>query len=249
MKRIRALDEPTAGLTNYLECEGTDAIWDGFRSHQAGAAYRDLIETLQSLQHGLCGYCESGLKERDRQIEHVIPQSAPKDGAKRALAPTNMIACCRGGTHEQEDDARWLKPVKRNRSCGEAKGNKMETDFIDPRCLPALPSLVSINFNGKIKADETACADAGFDASKVNKTINILGLDVEHLRLAREKHWQALSDNWQGHLDDPQKIQEAARIELSPAKDNLLPQFFSTSRSYFGPLAEKILAEEPQEWI
>ena len=80
MKRIRALSEPTSGLRDYLDCDGEHANWDGFRSHQAGAAYREVIETLGSLQHGLCGYCEIDIKEWDRQVEHVVPQSDPRRG-------------------------------------------------------------------------------------------------------------------------------------------------------------------------
>ena len=44
-------------------------------------------------------------------------------------------------------------------------------------------------------------------------------------------------------------MKEAARMELLPREDNRLPRFFSTSRSYFGPVAERILEEAPQEWI
>ena len=110
-----------------------------------------------------------------------------------------------------------------------------------------------VGYDGRIRADAEACQDASFD---VNKTIEILGLNVERLRRAREKHWRALSENFQKLFDDPQIIQndpqiiqEAARMELLPGQDNRLPRFFTTSRSYFGPVAERILEEAPQEWI
>ena len=41
----------------------------------------------------------------------------------------------------------------------------------------------------------------------------------------------------------------AARTELSPGEDARLPRFFTTSRSYFAPLGEEILAQAPQAWI
>ena len=160
-----------------------------------------------------------------------------------------MIACCKGGTWSTGDDARWRTPVKRNRSCGEAKQDLADPDFVDPRILPSLPPLTRVRFDGEITADEVACANAAIDAERVNRTIDILGLNVGRLRLAREKRWRALNDNWREHYNDPQVMMEAARLELSPGNDGHLPRFFTTSRSYFAPVAEEILAEAPQAWI
>lgn len=249
MKRIRALNGPTPGLADYLGGDGHQANWDGFCSHHGGAAKRELTVSLCSIQHGLCGYCEINITESDRQVEHVVPQSAPVQGEVRALDAKNMMVCCKGGTRQNRDDARYLRPLKHNRSCGEAKGNRVDPEFLDPRELPALPMLMRVGYDGRIRADAEACQDASFDVNKVNKTIEILGLNVKRLQLAREKHWRYLSEKYQKHFDDPQIIQEAARPELLPGKDNCLPPFFSTSRSYFGPVAEKILEEAPQKWI
>ncbi len=249
MKRIRALDGPTPGLADYLEGDGHQANWDGFCSHHRGDAKSELTESLCSIQHGLCGYCEIDITENDRQVEHVIPQSAPVQGDVRALDAKNMMVCCKGGTQQNRDDARYLCPLKHNRSCGEAKEDCVNPKFLDPRELPALPSLIEVHSNGEIRADKEACEDASICVDRVKETIDILGLNVDRLRLAREKHWRALSENWQDYFDDPQAMKEAARMELLPGKDNRLPRFFTTSRSYFGPVAERILEEAPQEWI
>ena len=147
------------------------------------------------------------------------------------------------------DGERRLEPVKRNRSCGEAKGNLVASDFVDPRELPALPSLTRVRYDGRIEADETSCSNAPIDADRVNRTIKILGLNVERLRIVREKHWSNLAENWDDHYDDPQVMREAACGELLPDGDGRLKRFFSTSRSYFGPLGEEILVEAPQAWI
>ena len=248
MKRIRALDGPTPGLADYLEREDEQYVsWDGFRSHQKGAAYKELVSALERIQHGLCGYCETKIKQLDKQVEHVIPQSDPEKDKDHVFDPKNMIVCCKGGTRKTDDAARYKEPVNHNRSCGEKKEDCVDPEFIDPRELPALPSLMRVDYTGRVKADEKACEDASMDVNKVNKTIDILGLNVERLRRAREKHWQALTD--QDYLGDPQKMENAVRGELLPDQDNKLPQFFSTSRSYFGPAAEKVLAEIPQSWI
>ena len=159
------------------------------------------------------------------------------------------MVCCKGGTSEIDDDARWRTPVRRNLSCGQAKADSVDPDFVDPRTLPALPSLTRVRYNGEIEADEVACANAAIDADRMNRTIEVLGLNVEHLRLAREKHWNALSDGWQEHLEDPQAMREAARMELSSKEGSRLPRFFTTTRSYFAPVSEEILAEAPRAWI
>ena len=249
MKRIRALDVPTPGLTDYLDCESDGANWEGFRSHAAGAAYSELAGTLQDVQHGLCGYCEIDIIDQDRQVEHVIPQSDRLQGSEHVLDHANMIACCKGGTLQTNDENRRLDPVDRNRSCGEAKDDLVDADFIDPRMLPALPSLTHVNFEGRIEADVGACQNRGIDTAKVKKTIRILGLNVERLRRAREIHWNALSENWKADIDNPELMEAAARVELIPDRGNRLPRFFTTSRSYFDVYGEKILAEPPQGWV
>ena len=100
-----------------------------------------------------------------------IPQSDPRNDAALALDHPNMIACCRGGTLQTDDKARRLDPVRRNRSCGEAKEALVDTDFIDPRALPALPSLIRVNFDGRMDADTAACEIGGIEVDKVEKTM------------------------------------------------------------------------------
>ena len=250
MKRIASLIGPTPDLATYLG-EEIDEVkdWDGFRSHAAGASYLELIETLVDTQHGLCGYCEIDIQKRDRQIEHVIPQSDPLHGATHALDPGNMIACCKGGTILTCDETRRLDPVRRNRSCGEAKDDLVDADFIDPRTLPDLPSLTRVNFDGRIEADAASCQSCGIHVHKVERTIEILGLNTERLRRARENRWSALSDNWASDIDDPEIMQAAARGELLPDEGNRLPRFFTTSRSYFGIYGENVLGQPPRDWI
>ena len=250
MKKIRSLEGPTSGLEAYLD---DDVIktkdWVEFRSHESGDSYLQLVEALVEIQHGICGYCEIDIKNTDRQVEHVIPQSHPKHGAIHALDYRNLIACCKGGTLYISDEARRLDPVKLNRSCGEAKENKVSTKFIDPRKLPPSPSVTKVIFNGRIQPNEAACVRTGITVDLVEKTIELLGLNCERLRRARENHWNALIDSWGSKIDNPEIIEAAARAELLPDKNNRLPRFFTTSRSYFDAHGEKVLSEDPGDWI
>ena len=251
MKRIRGLCESTRGLEDYLDCVGQGAEWEDFRSHDAGNSYRELLNELIDLQHGLCGYCEIDLTELDRQIEHVAPRS---HDSSRALDVTNMIACCKGGTEgvygdaRSRDETRYREPVRRHQSCGQKKGDRADDDFIDPRRLPALPSLTRVLVNGTMEADAAACESVGESAAHVQRTIEILGLNVRRLRDARERRWRALNDAWKDHLDDLDVMEGAARTELLP-NNGYLPRFFTTNRSYFGPASERILAEYPRAWV
>ena len=253
MKRIRMLCESTRGLGEYLDCVEHGAEWQDFRSHDAGNSYGELLNEMIDLQHGLCGYCEIDLTELDRQVEHVVPRSAP-NGASRSLDVTNMIACCKGGTAgvygntRKRDETRYREPVRHNQSCGQKKGDRVYKNLIDPRTLPALPSLIRVLLDGTMKADAKACECVGESADRVERTIEILGLNVRRLRDARERRWRTLNDTWKDYVDDPDMMGEVARGELLP-KNGRLPRFFTTNRSYFGSVGERILAEHPQVWI
>lgn len=255
MKTIRKLNAPTPGLAEYLNAVGDNANWENFRSHNAGAAYRELRDALIQNQHGLCAYCEIELIELDYQIEHVIPQSDPQYGASGEVDITNLIACCKGGTssvfapsQKSNDEGRYLEPIKYNMSCGQAKGNHSDADFLDPRKLPALPSLTKVLRDGRIEADEEACRLEGMSPIRVTRTIEILNLNAERLRLAREKWWNDLVDR-SGQIDDSDMMSDWIRAVLIPDENDQLDPFFTTSRCYFGPLGERVLARQPQPWI
>ena len=252
MKRIRRLPGPIPGLADYRRQAGADANWSGYRNRPAGLnRYRELVGKLSDLQHGLCGYCEIDLVEKDRQVEHVIPVSAPSRGTAHALDAGNMIACCRGGASNdpnvRQDQERFAPPEA---SCGHAKGDNVAPEFVDPRELPDLPSLTRVRPNGRIEADNSACETAGWSANEVEETIRILGLNVRRLQRARRDYWSNLSKQMPEYRDhpNPNAMRDWARRRLLP-QNGSLPKFFTTNRSYFGQWGERVLAEVPRDWI
>ena len=249
MKRIRTLRDMPRGLSEYLELEADDPDWDRFRSHEAGAAYQNLRGALMDLQHGLCGYCEARLVRPHVQVEHVVPRHKPNEGRWRELDQTNMMACCLGGTKDVGDEGQYLLPVKDNISCGQSKGEHVDERFVDPRTLPAVPALVRIRDSGEMEVDPDACAATDAPARHVVHSIGVLGLDVRRLRQARRKRWSDLNRMFEEGLDDPVVITAVARQELTPGENGELPAFFTTVRSFFGPVAEAVLGEHPQAWI
>ena len=246
MKRIRTMVEPTPGLSSYLD-EATTPSYGEFRDYRGGAAYRELIAELVYLQRGLCGYCEIeiNLQQSNHQVEHVLPQSADPEAA---LDASNLIACCKGGTVESKDEERFLKPPKRNLSCGQAKAERDDPQFLDPRRLPALPSLLAVRNDGRIEADGDACRSQD-EIARVERTIEILGLNVERLRTARGRRWRDLLDVWAPHFQSGDAMTQGARNALLPGPDGRLARFFTTRRSFFGRYAEHVLSLTPDSWI
>lgn len=249
MKRIRSLDVPPPGLSAFVAEADDAADWDEFHAHRQNASYRELRADLIDLQHGLCGYCEIEIGDSNRQVEHVVPQSHPQLGAARVFDATNMLASCLGGERSIEHGARRRGAAARMLSCGQKKADRFESNFVDPRTLPSLPSLLQVQSDGRIQADHDACAKAARSAGDVTDTIKLLGLNVERLRTAREAVWRALIERCRPFLDDQEAMREAARAALMPSGGRL-PPFFTTNRSFFAEWGgEAILAEPPQGWI
>ena len=85
MKRIRRLDEATPGLSDYRDVERDHPGWIEFRSHQEGAAFRELPDALIEKQRDLCGYCETDLPSST-----ISPASSPRvAGITTTNSPTS----------------------------------------------------------------------------------------------------------------------------------------------------------------
>lgn len=258
MKRIRTLASPPPGIAAYLNKPDASLDWNTFQDADR-CAFRELRDALAALQHGLCGYCEINLVSNDVQVEHFIPKSDRVQGSALALDCTNLIACCKGGGEKMfeaaalNDAERFQLPVPGNLSCGQAKGNRELPDVIDPRRLPAAPLLFRVEeVNGEMVADSDACSFAGLNAAEVQRAIDVLGLNAPRLqraRLTRLENLMQVEVEQMAMSDYPVFMANWVRAELLPDGDGNLLEFFTTRRSYFGPLAERILAEPPQAWI
>ena len=242
-------------MRRYREDGGDPGDWDGFKSHAAGGSYRELRSRLLELQHRLCAYCEIELTEPDRAVEHVTPRSDPERGRRRTLDPANLVACCRGGERPfGTNGQRYQEPVRKNRSCGSAKGGAVRSRFVDPRCLPASPPVVRVLPDGRIEAEEQACRSAGLSPEDLTCTIELLNLNCPRLRTARRHLFEDLDRQLADHLDDRAGMEKVIRAELLRAAGVHHEPFFSTRRSYFrfrghAETTEAILAEPPQPWV
>ena len=126
-------------------------------------------------------------------------------------------------------EGHFREPIVDNMSCGQAKGDRYDIDFVDPRILPASPSLTRVGDDGSMETDEKACHAAGFSPDRMDYTLKTLNLNAERLRLAREK-WRNDLVQQSRHIDDPDRMNAWIRAVLTPDTDGRLLRFFTTSR-------------------
>jgi len=262
MKRIKGLEASTAGLARFLADPATEKTWDEFGSFETGAARRELTDALAERQHGLCAYCEIDLRAGDTRVEHFVPQSDPVEGERRACDYTNLLAVCMGGSNaaifgpatKNPNQARFLPPVAKNLSCDAAKDDSSPIDLLDPRLVPALPSLVEVTPSGELIPDPNACAQHGIAETAVETHVRRLGLNVGRLRINRVAVWNALqaAADEIAHVEAvalPSRLRRFASDLLLPDANDRLSAYFTTIRSFFGPVAKGILNIPPHEWI
>ena len=113
---------------------------------------------------------------------------------------------------------------------------------------------MNIEENGRIGSEQRACESHAIDPAVVDNHIVGLGLNVERLRIRREAIWLELAASFSIFADLPDKdradhLTMLAGGLLLPNRDGRLAPFFTTARSFFGPLAEAILTAPPQAWI
>lgn len=254
MKPIREVTEPPQGLADYLDLVGDQKYWDEFRSHDSGNALDELRETLTLNQHGLCAYCETALGPHRRQLEHVVPRSDPSRGEALELDVSNMVTCCLGFGRtaptpaERSNSDAGPSRAGNGESCGQAKAGVWWASFLDPRHLPASPCLLKVRADGQIEAHERACGDAGFSPEDAGRSIKTLNLNARRLVRARRSQWSDLVD-LTANVTDQTDMVDWIRTVLTPDERGRLQPFFTTSRSYFGPAGERVLARRPHDWV
>lgn len=260
MKHVRALADEPPLLAHYrATCPNEDqrpaheasSTWEGFKTAQA--AYRQVLDSLADRQQGLCLYCEQclvdasgGFLPNDYQVEHVLAKSG---GVGRVLDWTNLALACTGGTYPHHQDASRFMPGP-NKSCGQRKDSAELPPGTDPRKAPLVDTLVEVAIDGSLIANAANCAAAKIFDVDITSAINLLNLNCERLRMARQDRRDNIS-TWfvpllaeilsSAHLDDAQRQQMldlwiAGRLQPHPS--GRLRAFWSTERCAIGADAE-----------
>ncbi|HEW98739.1 MAG: TIGR02646 family protein [Candidatus Parabeggiatoa sp. nov. 3] len=283
MKKIKQLHAVPTSLQRFLQEYFPPANrqvkdWEAFRNDDSGKTFRELIDALTKVQHGLCAYCEINLVKMikgqpvyDREIEHFHPKSDISHQTDWMFEITNLFAACKGGSEvnifgdkarsDYRDTARCLPPIKKNLSCGASKKYKiLDNQILNPIQLPLSPPLFSVSiFNGAISVDENACHQAGINPEKAKSTIKALNLNCKRLCEVRKQILKKLDADYRQQRLTLGATASFAQIDtllnqmvaqsLTVKPNGSLPAFFTTIRVFFGARAETFLAHLPQNGI
>jgi hypothetical protein len=124
---------------------------------------------------------------------------------------------------------------------------------LKPSELPAFPCLFQVFDNGHIKADAVACVQAGIEIEVADATIPELNLDCERLRIAPRTVWDELlillPEPAGNDGADSDAMRSLAETYLLPDSDGRLGRFFTTMRSFFAEIGDRVLRETDVEWV
>lgn len=205
--------------------------WKSF-GHKA-----ELEQWLLTEQYRLCAYSEirADCEGFGYHIEHVRPKSRfPADTflyanlVASALSDSDLhqliTADVFGGHAKLRDyDARLFV------SCLDPDCSRFFAYLSDGRVEPA---------NGLDPADE----------DRARYTRDLLSLNSPLLVNRRRRWWDELDTLLQQHLDNGQSVYHLAAVDLLPT-NGCLSQFFSTTRQFFGPVAEQVLRDGAPELL
>lgn len=261
MKHVRALSGEPPLLAQYRASHPIEeqrpaseatATWEGFKSDRL--AYSELLTKLAEAQQGLCIYCEQRLVDgsgklipNDYQAEHVQAKSG---AVGRVLDWRNLALACAGGTYRHHQDSSRQYTSALDTSCGQTKGDDDLPPGCDPRTYPLLDPLVEVGLGGELSVNTQHCAKAGVSPQDIVDAIELLNLDCERLRKARQDRRDNVN-SWlvpllaellvATHLGPAQRQQMldlwiAGRLQ--PDTSGYLRAFWTTERCALGPSAD-----------
>lgn len=265
MKFCATLPADPPGLADFRAANSYESNWTIFRnSHRA--AYKQLADTLELSQRGLCAFCETllitNIPTPARQIEHWRPKSNggnPIHGVTFDVA--NLHACCLGGSkpHLAPPYGPLGLGTADHLSCGQKKGDEdpyaialVERPY-RPTELPLSPHAFNVEMDGTLQVNAAAVA-AGLSDARLQATINFLGLNCERLKVARKQVRIYLDEQlaaYEAEETDPDPL-NATRNALTRLATDLrvnpgarLPAFISVLRDFFGPAHESAFLTDP----
>ena len=144
MKRVyKSKEEPE--LLKHYRLRNPEETWEHFR-RRCRKGYKQVREAILRDQHGLCAYCEVGIKLAEEEgevddfrVEHFYPKNATQEhGHNYHLDWRNLLGVCHGGSQPYVPDPEWrYSSQKRDRSCDVPKGGREITNYIlNPLKIP-----------------------------------------------------------------------------------------------------------------
>ncbi len=223
--------------------------WEEFRN-EARECYSKLRDMLNQDQGGLCAYCEMDVAEDNAQIAHFHPKS-DSGACNWALKWTNLWLACRGGTQSwlTEDPANYLPPLPENRSCDEAKADRiLDGQILSPSEIQAFPRIVRFEQwpnRVEIQPDPEGCHQARIDPEKVKATIDKLNLNCARLAEARLRclrQWEQQIKRLRLHSPNEAALYKSfVENKLTKNVAGRWTRFFTLARWRFRTMAEDYL--------
>lgn len=215
------------------------------RWHSYGHKQALLTEHLLPEQFGLCGYSEVDAEELGLgfHIEHVENKS---QNPSRTFDHHNLIASA-FSSHEG-------LPLAKNQNWevfgGHASKKQSHPSLVDMTRLvsPLLPD--SARFfaylsNGTV---EPQLGLSTQDNDRARYTIDTLNLNSRFLVSLRQEWWEELDALYEEHMPRGWSIDHLASVDLLPRNQRLSP-FFTLTRQFFGPVAERLLMRQAPQLV
>lgn len=232
------------GLRQYRDTH-PESCWDDFRQ-ECPSGLVEVYEQLRRDQGELCVYCELKVTERNRQVEHFHDKSDESDSTtptKWHLDWQNMWYACMGGTKPNGNPDESMPPIKENRSCGQAKPTGCFEGILSPVEVPLLPRIFRYKQEADavtIHPDAELCRQANVDVDRVQRTIDILGLNCSRLCQARLNALRPLNNALKNRPNFQQRVRLASRF-LGDAQRAGRTSFFTMIRCFLKDAAEEYL--------
>jgi uncharacterized protein (TIGR02646 family) len=250
MKLLKKAPATPDLLNNFVAAQPL-ADWDRFKNSKA--RYKQTAAQIRRDQRGVCAYCEINLLEAatpdklpDFRIEHFHPKTPHAPPPNWAIAWTNLLGTCHGGSQRDvADPARFTAP---DLCCDVPKGdNDWTADIFNPLVdVPAFPRLFKyVESDGSVDVDLSLCPAAS--VGKAKETIARLNLNAPRLIRLRRAVIDGIREQIEKLLANGATIEDASR-DLSSAMfpnepDKDWPAFFTCVRWYLTHAAEDRLTE------
>lgn len=207
MKRVLKGAEP-GSLASYRTAQPS-STWDQLKSDPffgGQTAYQECRREVVRNQGGICAYCEIEIRDNDPlkcRVEHFHPKSDITPAHNWALAWSNLLGVCMGGSNAQSKaPGHYLAPTGDNLSCDAHKDRMIQKGklplvcegwILNPLQLPAMATLFKLDkSNGKLAPDTVQCEQLAWPGNQhattaelVQHTIDMLNLNCDRLATTR----------------------------------------------------------------
>jgi uncharacterized protein (TIGR02646 family) len=204
-----------------------------------------LSEHLLHEQYGLCGYSEVDAEDLALgfHIEHVENKS---QNPARTFDYQNLIASAFSSTEGLPSAKAQSWEVFGGHASGK-QGRPQPVDMtrlVSP-LLPDCARFFAYLSDGTVEPQLNLSAQ---DSDRARYTINILNLNSPYLVSLRQEWWEELDALYQEHLPKGWSIDHLASVDLLPRNQRLSP-FFTLTRQFFGPVAERLLMQQAPQLV